>query len=117
MAEVQGIERLVAELTKRQAKAINETRRKAVVGYTAEYAVYVHENLEAFHPVGEAKFLEKPIRQYKRDMAKMIAREIANGTPPDQALLKTGLLLQGLSQDLCPVDTGFLRSSAFTELR
>lgn len=31
------------------------------LGYTANYAVYVHENLEAFHDDGEAKFLESVI--------------------------------------------------------
>ena len=29
-----------------------------------DYAVAVHEDLEAFHPVGKAKFLEDPIRDY-----------------------------------------------------
>lgn len=38
-----------------------------VVGYTAAYAIFVHENLEARHKEGkEAKFLEKPLRE-KRD--------------------------------------------------
>lgn len=30
-------------------------------GASAPYAIYVHENLEAIHPVGEAKFLESTI--------------------------------------------------------
>lgn len=34
-----------------------------IVGFTEEYAVYVHENLEAHHPVGQAKFLEQPLRE------------------------------------------------------
>ena len=29
-----------------------------------DYAVVVHEDLEAIHPVGKAKFLEDPIRDY-----------------------------------------------------
>ncbi len=29
-----------------------------------DYAVIVHEDLEAVHPVGKAKFLEDPIRDY-----------------------------------------------------
>jgi len=29
-----------------------------------DYAVIVHEDLEAFHPIGKAKFLEDPIRDY-----------------------------------------------------
>ncbi len=31
-------------------------------GVAAPYAVIVHENLEAHHPVGKAKFLEDPYR-------------------------------------------------------
>ena len=38
------------------------------VGYTAEYAIYVHENLEANHPVGENKFLEKILRVKRSEM-------------------------------------------------
>lgn len=38
------------------------------VGYSkngqAPYAIYVHEDPDAFHPIGEYKFLEKPARQY-----------------------------------------------------
>ena len=29
-----------------------------------DYAVIVHEDLEAYHPIGKAKFLEDPIRDY-----------------------------------------------------
>lgn len=29
-----------------------------------EYAAIVHEDLEAHHPIGKAKFLEDPIREY-----------------------------------------------------
>lgn len=35
---------------------------RVLVGYTAAYAPYVHEDLEATHEVGEAKFLEKAIK-------------------------------------------------------
>lgn len=31
------------------------------------YAVYVHEDLQAQHPVGKAKFLEDPVREYARE--------------------------------------------------
>ena len=36
------------------------------------YAVYVHENLEAHHPVGQAKYLEQPVNQAKSDMGSRI---------------------------------------------
>ena|SRR3990167_768171 len=35
---------------------------EATVGYSANYAIPVHERTEVKHPVGEAKFLEKPFQ-------------------------------------------------------
>lgn len=32
------------------------------VGFSAAYAIYVHENLEAHHDTGQAKFLESALR-------------------------------------------------------
>lgn len=32
---------------------------KAGVGTNLDYAIYVHENLRARHPIGEAKFMDK----------------------------------------------------------
>lgn len=32
--------------------------------YVSEYAVHVHENVKAVHPIGKPKFLEDPIRAY-----------------------------------------------------
>lgn len=33
----------------------------------SEYMMEVHEDLEAFHTVGKAKFFEDPLREYERD--------------------------------------------------
>lgn len=47
------------------------------VGYTAGYAVYVHENLDARHAPGtSAKFLEIPVKQYRPEMLKLIKAEV-----------------------------------------
>ncbi len=43
---------------------------------TDGYALIVHENLEAFHPVGTAKYLEMPFDQAKRGMAARVAAGI-----------------------------------------
>ena len=37
----------------------------AAVGYTASYALYVHERLDVTHVNGEAKFLEKALKSYE----------------------------------------------------
>lgn len=48
------------------------------VGYTAEYAVYVHERTELRHEPGkEAKFLEKPMREKRGELLAIIAGEAA----------------------------------------
>jgi hypothetical protein len=50
--------------------------RITVGGVAAPYAIWVHENLEAFHPVGEAKFLERTILESKPFLARRIAHRI-----------------------------------------
>lgn len=42
------------------------------VGYTADYAVPVHEILDARHPVGEAKFLENAIKDKAGEVVEAI---------------------------------------------
>lgn len=43
------------------------------VGYDASYAIYVHENLDASHKPGkQAKFLERPLREKRKQMADII---------------------------------------------
>lgn len=47
------------------------------VGYGTDYAVYVHENLEARHKPGtSAKYLEKPLREKRDLMAKIVVEAI-----------------------------------------
>ena len=45
-------------------------------GAAAGYAVYVHEDLEAFHTVGQAKFLESTLLESAPFLAARIARRI-----------------------------------------
>ena len=49
----------------------------AEVGTTAEYAIYVHEDLEANHKVGEAKFLENAIEAKRNEVAKVIKNQLS----------------------------------------
>ena len=46
--------------------------------YPTEYAVYVHENLEANHPNGKAKFLEDPMMAHLGDLPDTIGRAVMN---------------------------------------
>lgn len=45
------------------------------IGYTAEYAPIVHEDLEARHTVGEAKFLERAVNAKRGEALDVIGRE------------------------------------------
>jgi hypothetical protein len=45
-------------------------------GPAAPYAVYVHENLQANHPVGQAKFLEVPFTEAQSGMEDRIATKM-----------------------------------------
>ncbi len=40
------------------AQIVLQNDKKGTVEYNADYAIYVHEILEARHPIGSAKFLE-----------------------------------------------------------
>lgn len=45
-------------------------------GAAKAYAIHVHENLEAFHRVGQAKFLESVVLESRRYMAARVARRL-----------------------------------------
>lgn len=50
------------------------------VGYTAEYAIYVHENLDAKHKPGKyALFVTTPAEAFRDDMIAMIRKEALKG--------------------------------------
>lgn len=44
----------------------------------SEYMVVVHEDLSAHHPIGKAKFLEDPVRDYQRKLNPTFAHFIRN---------------------------------------
>ena len=56
-----------------QPPQIVGNRVTVTLGYAAEYAIYVHENLNARHKVGIAKFLEVPFRAWKQGGLQAIA--------------------------------------------
>jgi len=47
------------------------------LGYSAEYAIYVHENLSAYHaPPTKAKFLEDPVRRSMPGFANRVGERL-----------------------------------------
>ncbi len=72
------MERIAREHPSHLAEAVAESSSKSnafvEIGCTAFYAIFVHENLEARHVVGEAKFLENAIRQELNNWLGIIER-------------------------------------------
>lgn len=112
MPQVKGLKSLVEKLKAQGAKG---KRVDVLVGYTQNYALAVHENLSAYHTVGQAKYLEQPARENKKRYAAIVRALSLKGVPLDQALVAAGLELQRDSMLLVPVDTGALKASAFTK--
>ena len=88
-----------------------------IVAYVAEYAIFVHEDLQAKHKQGkQSKFLEQPARKFGAEIGEAVVKAFDAGATFNQALLIGGFFLQRLSQKIVPVDTGNLRAGAFTAL-
>ena len=49
---------------------------EVVLGYPKDYAIYVHENMEAHHEVGQAKFLETPMLLKSNELPKRMVQEM-----------------------------------------
>jgi hypothetical protein len=112
-----GADKVVAAL---QAESLSGNSFFRIhVGYRAPYAVYVHENLRANHPNGgQAKFLEQPARQLRGAMKQLVKDNLKRKKKSLEAgCLAAGNMLLEASQKLVPVDTGYLRSTGFVELR
>jgi hypothetical protein len=113
VAKVEGVQKLNGQM---EALKHRGDPAAVAVGFTAAYAIYVHENLQARHRVGQAKFLEAPARTMAGELSAVVASALKLGKTLGQALLLAGLRLQAAAQKLTPVDTGNLRASAFTRL-
>lgn len=132
MARVEGIEAVAKSLQHRAELVGAEGKYSVIVGYTAAYAVFVHENIEMkwrgkprrsgkgsyWDPAGrgQAKFLEAPARTHAKTIAEIVRTALLRGAKMAHALLLGGLRLQRESMLLCPIDTGVLRASAFTKV-
>lgn len=131
-AVIKGVDKLIAQLRDRAARARKDADGKVVVGFTAQYAIWVHENVEMkwrgkprrsgigtyWGPKGQAKFLEQPARELRNDgtLASIVKQAVRAGKTIMQGLVLAGLRLQRESQMRVPVEYANLRQSAFTRL-
>jgi hypothetical protein len=119
MASIDGVDKVkqaLNRLAKERFVSSNSIEGNSViVGYTASYALYVHEQVEIPHKPGkQAKYLEQPARELKNDLAQIVRTAVLKGMELQQALYLAGLRLQRESQKIVPIDTGNLKGSAFT---
>ncbi len=87
------------------------------VGYSKRYAIYQHENLEYHHTIGQAKFLEVPLRRLRKKMLNMIRSKLLAKRSLEDALTAAGNMLLEASKLLVPVDTGALKKSGYVRIR
>jgi len=126
------------ENIKKVEKALEALRKKSggntvsvIVGYTAKYALFVHESRGMvlkgkprskphkgyyWDPQGVAKagFLMDPARDLP--LGKLIRDAFKAGATLVESLKIAGLRLQRESQKQVPVDLGNLKGSAFTKI-
>jgi len=133
---IENHKRLKDRLRKAKEKYIPRGNTVSVsVGYRGiKYALYVHESVEMklkglprrgkdhkgrhWDPQSraQAKFLEQPFRDRVDELEKIIVVNLKATGDMEMSLFAAGEILQGWSQKLAPVEFGFLKASAFTEV-
>lgn len=111
--KMEGGDKVIAALRAKAARAQADAGSVARVGYSAPHALFVHENLEAYHANGQAKFLETPMRTGRQELFGVIAEAVRRGGTLRAAKLASAARLLSLSQPLVPVQTGELKNSGF----
>ena len=115
MGKVEGSPELQRTLQRLSNK--NEGKVSVVVFYTQNYALIVHEDMDAKHPNGgNAKYLQNPFVELHPRIVKNIRTALKKGLPMSKALFIQGLLVQRASQKQVPVELGFLKGSADTKI-
>lgn len=109
MAEILGTGAVLRSLRARSLKG--KVKATAGVVFEAPYAVYVHEDLEAYHPHGEAKFLEKTARRKRAAIQAAIQAKLMRKRSVQEAAVAGAEVLLAETLPLVPIDTGYLYDS------
>ncbi len=109
--KLDGRDRLIKRFRTMAERVGREVR--LVVGYSAPYAMRIHEDLEMLHKNGQAKFLEEPLKLLRNDMRIYIRDQLRKEVRLEKVLLDVGKKILGVSKKLVPVDTGKLRASGY----
>lgn len=111
-----GVQAILDDLRWRSKKTAQEGNPRMEVGYSADYSMYVHENLAIVHVNGQAKFLEEPLKKLQGELQTMVRDNVHKGMSLRKALQLAGARLLSASQKLVPVRTGYLRSSGYVRV-
>ncbi len=115
---VDAVKRALKQILAKHLELPNATKGESVVmGYTAAYALHVHEDLKMRHKPGkQAKYLEQPARELNNngELSRIITKSAQQGATLQQSCYLAALRVQRESQKIVPIDTGNLRGSAFT---
>lgn len=116
ITKLEGFKEVQQTLAKLAQSAKADDGKSVITGYTAAYAIYVHEDLSAHHDKGQAKYLEQPAVELTNsgELQNIIQTAYKNGADLQTSLVLGALRIQRESQRLVPVDTGNLKASAFT---
>jgi hypothetical protein len=116
-ASLQNGGKVMSALRNKLKAEVAEFGFQASVGYSAPYALYVHENTQAAHPNGgQAKYLEQPARRLQRQAVAVVLKAKRQGQPMRKAVRLGLQLILDASQQLVPVDTGKLKRSGFVRV-
>lgn len=110
---VYNLEKVLTQIRKRRSRLIGDGLAITKVGYSAPYALAVHERMDVPHRVGQAKFLEQPIRTEEKPMNDIIVSRLRAHMTLKAAQLEAAKHLIKVSIQLVPVDTGVLVASWF----
>lgn len=114
--KVEGLDNLNKTIDRLKKQAEDDSKASVTVGFTQNYALYVHEDMSAKHPHGQAKYLEQPARELSNsgELGRLASEVVKSGGKLEQGLLVAGLRIQREAQLLVPIDTSALKASAFT---
>ena len=116
MSKMLGVETLVRKLEGLATKSRKDASLSVKVVYLAPYSTFVHEDMQAVHQNGRAKFLSTPARENRQKYADIVTRKIKNHRSWAEALTVAGQTLLKDSQELVPVLTGTLKASGVVML-
>ena len=119
MPKITGVRSVQLTLKSMEKESQREDDGEVYVGYTAQYALHVHEappGTQFQRPGAQSKYLEQPARDMSDELADIIRKSKKRGVGLVHSIYLAGLRLQRASMQIVPVDTGNLRASAFTRI-